>query len=218
MRQKHCSSKWIVGLGQSWKLSRIEFCTLLNPLNWTKSGRWAPNINIVLLKSLRNEILFNRLSPQSDLASVIFAAKEKQQQKTVVIYWLTCRYDQIIDYLTVQTVERYPTIKATPMIETFENHERWTWKLSTLQLFLSFSCKCKTFFSFFTPEISTCYNASVENNCSDEIYKSTKTARGKIPKRNVVAFSGNNNLQADANRAGAQVWLAALKTQNLSRH
>ena len=94
------------------------------PVMWCKSVRWVHNC----------------ILDQSYLTHI-----EPQRQFPTVIYWLTCRRVQTIDYAILQTVE--PCHQNFSSRTDWHMQSFWTMNIqnfSTLRLFQWFSRKCKS--------------------------------------------------------------------------
>ena len=120
-----------------------------NFFHQSKLGRdvGLQNTHIVLFKSPRDVMQVTTLSTQLGLGSEVFDWYRVVTSVPLVICWLICRHAQTIDYVIVQTLDPFPQILIprtgwnSPNFGTMN-----TQNLSTLQIFQSFSHKCKNLF------------------------------------------------------------------------
>ena len=119
-----------------------------NLFHQSKLGRDVElqNTHIVLFKSPRDVRQATTISTQLSLGSELVDWHRDATSVPLVICWLICRHAQTIDYVIVQTPDPFPQnfISRTG----WNGQKFWTMNtqnLSILQVFQSFSHKCKVF-------------------------------------------------------------------------
>ena len=134
-----------------WKLSWIEYYLhqaqlVLSKETWarTLSSRtrtlFFSGLPVMWCKSVR--LMHNWESHHNLLTGI-----EAQHLFPTIVYWLTPRLEQTIDYVIVQIPD--PFSQSFMSRANWNNQKMWTMntqKLSTLQVFQSFSFKCKNRF------------------------------------------------------------------------
>ena len=130
----------------NWELFTLSgTCFIKANLGETLSSRthtlFSSNLTVTWCKSAR--LVHSWVSDWSWVVGI-----ETQLLYPTVIYWMACRLEQTNDHVTVQTADQFPEgfVSPTP----WNSHNFWTkntQKVSTVQLFQSFSRKSK-FFSF----------------------------------------------------------------------
>ena len=95
-----------------WKLHTI-FTSCLFKVNWVRYVE-LQSTHTFLFKTPRNLMKISNLNTQLGLGSNIVEWLWVATSLHYNFYWLTCRHEQTINYVTVQTAEPFPQLSSIP--------------------------------------------------------------------------------------------------------